>query len=407
MMKSVLGKIYKSPPAVELRDRLGSVRKDLFLGKTVPDFYDRRKNLPLNEKKVLFVEYRSSSLSGNYILIWQWLKKHTDMELHFHNLNQGFAHHREYAARCFKLLEDMATAKYVFVDEPNEVISALALRPETRVIQTWHACGAFKKWGMSTAEKGFGANARKLKKHPNYRNLSMVTVSSPEVVWAYAEAMDLKESEEIILPTGVSRTDVFFSGKRRAGASQKLRELFPESEGKKVILYAPTFRGKVYEACSPEEMDLDEMQSRLGDRYVLVMKHHPYVRKRPVIPQRCASFAKDLTDGMDIADLMMAGDLLITDYSSVIFEYSLMERPMLFFAYDLESMDSFRGFYYSYEEMTPGPVVKNTGEIIRQIECIEKKFDPARVRQFREKFMRSCDGHSTERILKRVLGREG
>ena len=90
----------------------------------------------------------------------------------------------------------------------------------------------------------------------------------------------------------------------------------------------------------------------------------------------------------------------------MIFEYSLFERPMLFFAYDLEDYFDWRGFYYDYDELTPGPVVKTTEEVIHYIENLDVMFDREQVHAFREKFMSACDGHATDRIMHLVVNSE-
>ena len=147
------------------------------------------------------------------------------------------------------------------------------------------------------------------------------------------------------------------------------------------------------------------MKYVLGNEYVLLMKHHPLVRKRPKIPEVCADFARDVTDEMTIEDLLCVSDICISDYSSLVFEYSLFERPMIFLAHDLEEFFDWRGFYYDYFELTPGPVFKSTTEVIEYIQNIDRLFDKERVRAFREKFMSSCDGHATERIMDVMFGK--
>ena len=119
--------------------------------------------------------------------------------------------------------------------------------------------------------------------------------------------------------------------------------------------------------------------------------------------------AKELTGGqdqemaelaqMEIEELLCTADICISDYSSLIFEYSLFEKPMIFFAYDLDEYFDYRGFYYDYDEMTPGPIVKDSHELIRTIKEIDAAFDPAEVAAFKEKFMSACDGKATERII--------
>jgi len=110
----------------------------------------------------------------------------------------------------------------------------------------------------------------------------------------------------------------------------------------------------------------------------------------------------DITKDLDIEQLLCVSDICISDYSSLIFEYSLFERPMIFYAYDLDNYFDWRGFYYNYDELTPGPIVTSTEEIIDYIQNLDTRFDKAEVHAFREKFMSACDGHATDRIVELV-----
>lgn len=397
-------KVLRLPGIRTARKVFREKKKDEFLFKEIPAAYQSGLNKPVNEKKVLFIEYRSDHITDNMQLIWKKLKKAGGYEIHAHYMMNSFVERKEYVRRCTKMMADLADAKYVFIDEANEVLSAVDLRPETVVVQLWHACGAFKKFGMSTADRIFGGDAAAKHRHPAYRNLSYVTVSSPEVIWAYAEAMELEDRKEIIRPVGVSRTDVFFDEKVLAAARDKVCKAFPAAQGKKIILYAPTFRGRVATAKSPDCFDYQKFYEAFGDEYVIIAKHHPYVRNLPQIPEGLeGTFAYDATHTLQIDELLMVSDICISDYSSLIFEYSLFGRPMLFYAYDLENYYDWRGFYYPYEEMTPGPVCKTNEEMIDWIKDLDKNFDPTVVEAFRERFMSGCDGHATERILELVM----
>ena len=243
----------------------------------------------------------------------------------------------------------------------------------------------------------FGDNAATLDKYPNYGNLSYVTVSSPEVVWAYEEAMNLPEG--IVIPAGISRTDLFYDKEFVNSRKEKLYEVMPLARDKKVILYAPTFRGHVATAESPDEIDFARFSRELSEEYVLVCKHHPFVKEPPVIPEELSSFAMDVTPYLSIEDLLCCADICISDYSSLVFEYSLFEKPMIFYAYDYDDYCDWRGFYYDYSDFTPGPVVKTEDELLKAIRDVENNFDRQRVIAFKEKFMGSCDGHATERII--------
>jgi len=211
---------------------------------------------------------------------------------------------------------------------------------------------------MSTADLIFGDNRKNQEKFPNYRNLAYVTVSSPEISWAYEEAMNLKNTDTQIVSTGISRTDVFYDKNFIEAAAEAVYSVCPKARSKKIILYAPTFRGRVAKAQTPDCLDIAAMKEALGDEYFLLLKHHPFVKKRPEIPEDCQDFAMDVTKELDIDKLLCVSDVCISDYSSLIFEYSLFERPMIFFAYDLDEYFDWRGFYYNYDELTPGPSSK-------------------------------------------------
>jgi CDP-ribitol ribitolphosphotransferase len=133
-----------------------------------------------------------------------------------------------------------------------------------------------------------------------------------------------------------------------------------------------------------------------------LVKNHPFVKERLTIPEQCGNFCMEITDQMSIEDLLMVADVCVTDYSSIIFEYSLLQRPMLFFAYDLEDYYDERGFYYPYEEFVPGPIVRSTEELIQKV-CELDTMDFGRLKDFLARYMSGCDGHSTERIAAYAL----
>ena len=378
---------------------VNKVMKPLLFKYIYPKYYKKYSKKEINEKKVVFIEVRFNEITDNFRLMYDALESR-GYEIKSCFLRNIVPGRKAYIQRCLAMLKEIGDAKYVFLNDACDVTSCIDMRTETVMTQLWHGCGAFKKFGMSTAEKIFGADRATLEKYPNYRNLKYVTVSSPEVVWAYEEAMDLKPEDHIVRPVGVSRTDIFYDENFRKEAAQKLKNVFPASEGKKVILYAPTFRGRVKKAKSPDCLDIRYLKESFGDRYVLVIKHHPFVKEQPKVPEDCADFAKNVTDTMNIEDLICVSDVCISDYSSLIFEYALFERPMLFFAYDLDNYFDWRGFYYPYDELAPGPIVTTNKEIVAYIQSLKGGFDPTRVRQFKEKFMGACDGHATEKILK-------
>ena len=377
--------------------KLRRIRKHYRYKVYFPKVYSSYCTEPVQENKVLFLEMRFTKLSNSFELIYKALEESGEYDLKCSYVQFNFIRGREFTQRVNEMLKELATAKYVFVDDASLILSSIPLRKETVAINLWHACGAFKKFGRSTAELKFGSSAATLDKYPNYGNLTHVTVSSPEVIWAYEEAMHLPKG--IVKATGVSRTDQFYDKEFVESRKQKLYEIMPEAKDKKVILYAPTFRGHVATASSPDRIDFERFCRELGNEYVIVCKHHPFVKNPPIIPEELQHFARDLTKYLSIEDLLCCVDICISDYSSLVFEYSLFEKPMIFYAYDYDNYCDWRGFYYDYSEFTPGPVVQTEDELLNSIKNIDTQFDKQKVIDFKEKFMGSCDGHATERII--------
>ena len=377
--------------------KLRRIRKHYRYKVYFPKVYSSYCTEPVQENKVLFLEMRFTKLSNSFELIYKALEESGEYDLKCSHVQFNFIRGREFTQRVNEMLKELATAKYVFVDDASLILSSIPLRKETVAINLWHACGAFKKFGRSTAELKFGSSAATLDKYPNYGNLTHVTVSSPEVIWAYEEAMHLPKG--IVKATGVSRTDQFYDKEFVESRKQKLYEIMPEAKDKKVILYAPTFRGHVATASSPDRIDFERFCRELGNEYVIVCKHHPFVKNPPIIPEELQHFARDLTKYLSIEDLLCCADICISDYSSLVFEYSLFEKPMIFYAYDYDNYCDWRGFYYDYSEFTPGPVVQTEDELLNSIKNIDTQFDKQKVIDFKEKFMGSCDGHATERII--------
>lgn len=369
-----------------------------------PGVYKKYAKLPVDENKIVFIEIRLPELTNSFKLLYDELVTDYDFTIHSHFLRTTFVSRQEFRRRCCDMMRDIATAKYVFMNEASNVVSCVDLRPETVITQLWHGCGAFKKFGLSTADLIFGDNRKEMMKYPFNRNYTNVTVSSPEVIWAYEEAMGLENQKGVVKAVGSSRTDVFYDEDFNRAAMERVHELMPESIGKKIILYAPTFRGRVATAKTPNMLNVRMFADALSDEYVLIFKHHPLVRKPPVIPDAYSHFAKDFTDAMSIEELLAVSDVCISDYSSLVFEYSLYEKPLIFFAYDLSEFFDWRGFYYDYKELTPGPIFTTNLEMIDYIQNLDTRFDKEQVVAFRKKFMSSCDGHATERIIKLALG---
>lgn len=381
----------------------GKAMKAFYFKEVFPRIYKEESQKPI-ENKVVFME-RGAGVSPSLLYMRSYVKKNTDYKVKTFSLEIRVVSDQEYYENAKDYIREIATAKAVFICTANDLLGYIKLRPETTYIQLWHGCGAFKKVGLSTMDKKFGKSAASHEEYPMNTGYSYVTIASPELSWIFEESMGIEKDSGIIVPTGISRTDEFFDPEYINNCYKKLYKIIPQAKNKKVILYAPTFRGEVAKCVSPDVLDVKKFAESLSEEYILIFKHHQSVRVVPKIPEEYeGTFAFDMTrgKGMNINELMTVADICISDYSSVVFEYSLFERPMIFYTYDIEEYIDERGLYYDFDEITPGPMFKENEEIIDYIKHIDERFDKQEVIDFKNKFMCCCDGHSSERILKLI-----
>ncbi|MBQ9552940.1 MAG: CDP-glycerol glycerophosphotransferase family protein [Clostridia bacterium] len=398
----------------KIKKTLSLIRRTILYYVIWPHYFRKYSKQPIDEKKVVFAYADTfKKIPDNLRCMKKYLEsKGYNCVAIEHAENDPAARHGFFGRLlglkvCEDFFREYCTAKALFLNEFYFPAYACKPREGQRVVQLWHACGAFKKWGYSTADKSWGASRKELQRFPIHNTYTDVCVSSPKVSFAYAEAFQCPES--IVKPLGVPRTDVFFDPNFVAASRQILLKRFPRIGSRKIILYAPTFRGNsILESYNENKLDFIKMKEALGDEYVLVLKLHPRTAKAFRIPSHVKEIVGDFvfnaTRSVEIDTALCAADIVISDYSSLVFEYSLLERPMLFFAYDLKEYDDARSFYFKYEDFVPGPIVTDTKQIIRAIQNVETACDLDKVRRFKADYMSACDGHSLERIAHDVLG---
>ena len=295
----------------------------------------------------------------------------------------------------------IATNRVFIVDDYFFPLYVVKPRKGTTVIQTWHASGAFKKIGWSVLDKSFGADEELVSQVAIHSNYDVCLMASKSSAVYYADAFH-QPLEKFRTDLGMPRTDVLFGDEKVRRIQADVRAKYALPPGKRVVLYAPTFRGNtVRRAKAPENLDLRRMAEALGEDHVLLLRLHPFVRRSTPIPDDLRSFAIDTSDHPDIHELMLVSDVLITDYSSAIFEFSLLERPMLFFAPDHDDYLDERGFYWDYRTGVPGPVFETTEEVAAYLRA--GRFDIDRVVAFKAESFEVADGHATERLVDQVV----
>ena len=353
-----------------------------------------------DQNKIVLVSDRHPALEPNLAAIKRELDACGYTTVAYVNFQQGLLNRlRDYT----RFTIDYAACGAVLLED--YFLPAYANRPRrgTQLIQLWHACGAFKKWGYSCIGKTWGMSAGEARLSRAHRGYTGAITSSEAIREKYAEAYHCDIS--IIHPTGIPRTDEFFDPSFQQSARSKFFSLHPEMKGKKLVLYAPTFRGADADLAHNDKnaFDLPLLHERLGDHYGLVLKLHPFVSEAVEIPASCTGFACDVSSEMQINEMLSLADICVSDYSSLIFEFSLMDRPMVFYAYDLQAYIAERDFYYDYASMVPGRIAETCEELAAYILSADADFDRELMAAFRKKFMGACDGCSTERFMQQFF----
>lgn len=397
-----------------VKTAFGTLRRKFLYYRVWPYYYKKYSKAPIDERKVVFAYAHSrKSLTDNMTPIMAELTKRgyncvvidrTDCEDTRGNkltrLIRSFFDCREF-------FEAYGNCRALFLVDYYFPAFANKPREGQSVVQLWHGCGAFKMWGYSTADKAWGATKKNLDRYPIHNTYTHVCVSSPKVCFAYADAF--RCDERVVVPLGTPRTDVFFDKEFVSNSAVKVREALGIPDNKKIILYAPTYRGNDIRHSYLDTMpDFDALYEQLHEDYVFLLKLHPLTAKSFRLTdeqkKKFDGFVYDISKGWQTDTALCAADIVISDYSSLIFEYALLERPMIFYSYDLEQYDNDRSFYFEYRSFVPGEIVCDTNGIINEVKRLETDFDVEKVRKFKNDFMSACDGNSTLRIIDEVLG---
>ena len=351
----------------------------------------------VKNNRITFMSERRDDLTGNFEFIYDILKSNPKLEIiQFLNNKQI----KDLSIRdMIKYANLIANSKVILLDDFYPNIHNFKLKSSTKLIQLWHAVGAFKTFGFSRIGKVGGTS----QKSPNHRNYDYAIVSSDEIKKFYAEGFGL--SDEKVLATGIPRTDVFFKEEYRKKISEKIYKQYPVFKDKKVILFAPTFRGigKDDAHYPMDKFKIEEFIDSLDNNqdYVLIIKHHPFIRKKTKIPSKYKDICFDLSANSEINDILFITDILITDYSSVVFESSILDIPMLFYSYDLDDYIRDRDFYYDYKAFVPGKIVFNQKNLVESIN--QADFESFKVSKFKNKFFDDFDGQSSKRVANLII----
>lgn len=275
----------------------------------------------------------------------------------------------------------------------------------TTFLQTWHGTPLKKMMNdvdsFSDKDAGYVPRMNKVNAQWDY------LVSPSHYATERFESAFLPKAK--ILEVGYPRNDVFFlSDNEKGEILRQLRNMWGINN-KKVILYAPTFRDDDKTSAGKQDfklnLNIEAMYKALHEDYVVLFRQHAIVKTKLYIPDYFKDFFIDVSKFSDVQQLYLLADMCVTDYSSVMFDYAITKKPLLFYTYDYEDYkENLRGFYIDFEAEAPGPLLYDTDQLIdavQHIDQVEKNYE-SKYQQFYNKYGYIENGTSTKKVIDAV-----
>lgn len=335
----------------------------------------------IKKNRITFISLEADHLTSDFLKIYQQLPRDNyEICLCLIQYNKNMWGQFLYFMNCMKQLYYVYTSKVVFLHDNNYVVSHFK-RKGVKVIQVWHACGAIKKFG-NVIERQYPI-----------RHYDYVLATSSFWKQPYSQAFNVQEDH--ILEIGLPRTDELFDLGWVDEKRNKLYQKYPALKNKKVILYAPTFRGNIYKGFSAIAFDAQKMINCLGDEYVLLYKFHPLMGNY-LLADGNTIFNMNHED---THELFCISDYLISDYSSIVFDFMILEKPILFYVPDLKQYSQELGVFVDIKKLGY-PVCYCEEELIEKIQSQWKNNQLSK--EMKDQFFDIQDGKSTMRVCQLV-----
>lgn len=304
----------------------------------------------------------------------------------------------------------VASAKYVITN--SNLDYGIIKREGQILLQTWHGTPLKRLRCDIEAEHGNAINS--IAEIRSKNDLDAVRYDyfvspSPFATERFISAFDLRKlgRDHIMIETGYPRNDILYNYDEDEVA--RIREYIGIPEGKKVILYAPTFRDNSYDGQDygyDLHLDIERLRKELGDEYVILFRVHYFVANNFDFG-KYKGFIYNVTELDDISQLYVISDMLITDYSSVFFDFANLKRPVIFYMYDMEQYaGGIRGFYLSLDEL-PGPIVTEEDQLIEEIKNSDTNAYLEKYEEFNRKYNPYEDGKASERVIDIIFNENG
>lgn len=328
-----------------------------------------------SKDKVVLLSRQSNKPSIDFEFIEKEILKRNDkiqVKVLCKTLNDGLIDRIKYCFYILKCMYYISTAKVCIVDGYSIPISILKHKKKLEIIQIWHASGAIKKFGLQSLNKKEGRGSSIAKVMDMHKNYSHVMAPSSATAKFYEEAFGIDESKIFI--NGLPRLDYLLDENLKENKIENFYKEYPQYKDKKTILYVPTFRKDVDNTVYIEKL----INSINFSIYNLIIKLHPLDNSK--IAEEYKVNKKYST-----YDLLKISDYIITDYSAVAFEASILNKPLYFYVYDIDRYGKTRGLNINLFEEINKAASTNAKEIIKVIENDEYDFEE--LEEFKIKYM--------------------
>ena len=350
------------------------------------------KLFPINKNKVTFISRQSNEVSLDFTMIAKELKQQNEnIKIVFlcKKLGTSFSEKVKYCFHMVKQMYNIATSKVIILDSYCIPVCVLKQKKKLVVIQIWHALGSLKKFGYSSLDKKDGRNSKLAKAMKMHRNYTYILTSSNLSKKFFKEAFNARDEQMLVM--NLPRVDFLKSEKEQEKMRIRFVGVYPETNNEKQnILYCPTNR-------KGQKIPLENIVKDIPlDKYNFIAKLHDgteviYVKGKKI--EKTSNFT-----GME---LLHVADYIITDYSAIVYEAAITQKPIYFYTYDYEEYQINRGTYIDYMSEMPGPICKDFKEIIKMIE--ENKYDKEKEKNFCQKYVKNIEKNATKKLAELVL----
>lgn len=349
----------------------------------LPIIYDIYASKPIKSGTVILADAHHNQIPFSMLALKNELTSYPELQVTELYWDNSSCSALDIFRNMIYFMKKYATAETVVICDNFLPIASCKKRKETHVIQLWHACGAFKKFGYDTS-----TDIPSYYKGNVFANYDLITVSSLACVAPFSNAMKLPEQS--VRPIGVSRTDLYFNDTFNQSCKEHFFSQYPEATNKKIVLWVPTFRGNPSVADVQGLNEILQAREILKDTHYFIIKLHPHTQAH-IDGNNCS---------IPSEELLPVADIVITDYSSILFDAMIYKHPLILFTPDFEEYMDSRGFYLDYNTL-PGLHVCTLEQllfILSNETLLESSVNKV-YSDFYNKYMASCDGHSTQRIM--------